>query len=208
MYRAMILSAFFTAVISVLVACQPQGKASSAHSSTEPADNASALTEKQDLETHSKTLKPSATPEETLTQLYSDKVFFRIRNRAPQSAIQHLISCFTPELKKQLERHEEDVSRWLTKNKDSGLKLPVSAGPIFLSNYEGADSFAIGKATVSGELARVNIAFSINDVTGSFEWTNVAILRHIDDVWLLDNIEFESNDGVPYTLRDRVSLIE
>ena len=63
------------------------------------------------------------------------------------------------------------------------------------------------RASPSGWL-KTNVAFSLEDVTGSLEWQNIALLRRVGDVWLLDDILFESNEGVTYTLRDRVAVVE
>ena len=153
-------------------------------------------------------LKPFSTPAETLAQLYRDKIFFHARNRLTQPMIRHLSAYFTPELKKHLEHHHKDVELWLIKNKDSDLKLPVSAGPIFLSNYEGADSFLIGDPSIRDKLAEVKIAFTLKDAMGVLEWENTALLKRVGDVWLLDDIVFESDNGEAYTLRDRVKLVQ
>jgi hypothetical protein len=61
--------------------------------------------------------------------------------------------CFTPELVRHFESHNEKVARWLETHKRATLKLPVRAGPIFLSNYEGADSFSVEQATIEGLMA-------------------------------------------------------
>lgn len=153
-------------------------------------------------------LAASTTPEGTVSALYADKIFFDLRNEIPPSVIEHLSPCMTADLKGHFERFNEDVKTWMARNQGAGLKLPVSEGPIFLSNYEGADSYRVGKATVRGNLAQVPVSLSITDPAGTFEWVDVVLLRRVGDVWLLDDIKFGPDEGDGYTLRDRVALVE
>ena len=153
-------------------------------------------------------LLPSRTPEETVKTLYGDATFFNLRNEIPRLVIDRLSPCLTPELKAHLEHHNEKVAAWMTRNKNAGLKLPVSEGPIFLSNYEGADDYQVGKARIDGTLAEVPVSLSITDAMGAFSWVDVAVLRQVKNVWRLDNIKFQPGSGDNYTLRDRIALIE
>ena len=153
-------------------------------------------------------LVPSMTPEETVKTLYGDSTFFNLRNEIPYPVIDHLSPCITPELKAHLEHHKEKVAAWMARNENTGLKLPVSEGPIFLSNYEGADDYQVGKARIDGTHAEVPVSFSITDAMGTFKWVDVAILRQIKKVWRLENIKFQPDSSDNYTLQDRIALIE
>lgn len=154
------------------------------------------------------TIAPSTTPEGTVKSLYSDTIFFNLRNAIPPDVIEYLSPCITTELKIHFERYNEDIKAWMRRNENSGLKLPVSEGPIFLSNYEGADLYQVGKASINGRFARVPVSLSITDAMGSFQWIDIVLLRKVGNVWLLDNIKFQSGKGDNYTLLDRVSLFE
>lgn len=154
------------------------------------------------------TIAPSKTPEGTVKTLYGDTIFFNLRNAIPTDVITHLSPCITTELKTHFERYNEDIEAWMRRNENSGLKLPASEGPIFLSNYEGADSYQIGKASINGRLAKVPVSLSITDSIGSFQWVDIVLLRQVGNVWLLDNIKFQSGRDDNYTLLNRVSLVE
>jgi hypothetical protein len=154
------------------------------------------------------TIAPSITPEGTVKTLYSDTIFFNLRNAIPPDVIAHLSPCITTELKTHFESHNEDIEAWMRRNKNSGLKLPVGEGPIFLSNYEGADLYQVGKANINGRFAKVPVSLSITDVMGEFQWVDIVLLRQVGNVWLLENIMFQSGSDKNHTLLNRVSLIE
>jgi hypothetical protein len=150
--------------------------------------------------------QPQATPDGTVGELYADKTFFEIRNAFPPAMVQRFSRCFTPELVRHLEAHNADVERWLAAHKDEDLKLPMSEGPIFLSNYEGADSFSVGRAEVDGDKARVPVTFSYTYEGDTLRWVDVAMLRLVDGLWLLDDIQFDPELWDDYTLRKRMAL--
>jgi hypothetical protein len=152
--------------------------------------------------------QPQTTPEGTVSELYADDTFFHVRNALPSAMIQRFSRCFTPDLVRYFDSHNEDVERWLEEHKDQTLKLPMSEGPIFLSNYEGADTFSVGRAEVDGTQAQVPVAFSYTYGDDTFRWFDVAMLRLVDGVWLLDDIRFDPERWDDYTLRQRVALDE
>ncbi|THB68433.1 MAG: hypothetical protein D6B27_02570 [Gammaproteobacteria bacterium] len=154
------------------------------------------------------TIAPSTTPEETVKVLYSDAIFFNIRNSIHPETISHLAPCITPELKIHFESHNKNIEKWKQKHKDSELKLPVSEGPIFLSNYEGANSFKIGKAMIEGKLAKVPVSLSIKNSDGLYKWIDIALLKQVGGFWLLNNIIFQSGIDKNNTLLNRVLLSE
>lgn len=165
--------------------------------------------EDKPVETSANTgLAPASSPEETVKALYGDSTFLNLRNRIPAEVIAHLSPCLTAELKAHLEQHNKDVKAWMENPKNANLKLPVREGPIFVSNYEGANAFKVGEARVDGTKAEVPVSLSVNDVMGSFEWVDVAVLHQVGDVWLLDNIQFQPDNGDGYTLLKRVALEE
>ncbi len=149
-----------------------------------------------------------AIPEDTVSSLYNDPNFFKLRNTIPTETLTRLSAYFSDELIKHLKEHNKAVKKWMKQNGKSNLKLPVSEGPIFLSNYEGADTFHVEKAQIDDHYAKVPVSLSINDFMGEFKWQDIAILKQVDNKWLLDNIIFQPNRGDNYNLRDRVSFSE
>lgn len=147
-------------------------------------------------------------PEETVRELYADESFFRVRNAFPTAMLQRVRSCFTPELVRHFEGHNKNVARWIEEHKDETLKLPMSEGPIFVSNYEGADTFSVGRAQVEGTRAEVPVSLSYTEGADTVRWVDVAMLRRVDGVWLLDDIRFDPERLGDYTLRKRVALYE
>lgn len=143
---------------------------------------------------------PSTNPEETAKTLYSDTTFFNLRNRISLDVIGYLSPCLTPELENHLKIFNKDLEMWSNKNKNSNLKPPIREGPIFLSNYEGADSHKIGQANIDGQVAKVPISFLLDDVGESFEWQDFAILKKVGEVWLLDDIYFDPDRYDNHTL--------
>ena len=156
----------------------------------------------------SRTLQPQADPEGTVGELYADPDFFNVRNAVPPAMLQRLSGCFTPDLVRHFEANAEDVARWLEEHEGEDLKLPMSEGPIFLSNYEGADGFSVGRAEIDGTHATVPVSFSYTAGADTFRWTDVVMLRRVDGVWLMDDIRFDPERWDDYTLRQRVSLDE
>jgi hypothetical protein len=150
--------------------------------------------------------QPETTPEGTVRELYADDTFFQIRNALPPSMIQRFSRCFTPDLVRYFESHNEDVERWLEEHKDQTLKLPMSEGPIFLSNYEGADTFSVGQAKIEGTSAEVPVTFLYTYGNETFRWDDIAMLRLVDGLWLLDDIRFDPERWDDYTLRKRMAL--
>jgi hypothetical protein len=153
-------------------------------------------------------LLPSSTPAKTVENLYGDSLFFHLRNTIPAKTIEYLSPCMTNDLKNHIEKLNKDIAAWMKNNKDSNLKLPISEGPIFLSNYEGANAYQVGEAMINGSVARVPVSLSVTDVRGTFTWADTAILKQEGSVWLLDNIIFPSEENDKYTLTDRLSLIQ
>lgn len=156
----------------------------------------------------SKAPQPKDTPEGTVGELYADATFFRVRNSLPPPMVQRFSRCFTPELVKHFESHNANVERWIEQHKDEVLKLPMSEGPIFLSNYEGADTFSVGRASIDGTKAEVPVSFSYTEGSDTFRWIDIVMLRLVDGVWLLDDIQFDPERWDDYTLRKRMSLDE
>jgi len=153
--------------------------------------------------------KAKDTPEETVRLLYADERFFRVRNTLPATTLQRFRYCFTSELVRHFESHNKNVARWIEEHKDEKtLKLPVSEGPIFVSNYEGADTFSVGRAKVEGTRAEVPVSLSYTEGADTARWVDVAMLRLVDGVWLLDDIGFDPERLGDYTLRKRVALNE
>jgi hypothetical protein len=154
----------------------------------------------------SEALQPGATPEGTVGELYADETFFHARNAFPSSMMQRFSRCFTPELVRHFEAHNENVERWIEDHGNAGLKLPMSEGPIFLSNYEGADTFSVGRATVDGTKAEVPVSFSYTEGADTVRWVDIVLLRLVDGVWLMDDIRFDPERWDDYTLRKRMTL--
>jgi hypothetical protein len=159
-------------------------------------------------EQESRAPQPQMTPEGTVSELYADDTFFHIRNSFPSAMVQRFSRCFTPELVRHFEAHNENVDRWLEEHKDKTLKLPMSEGPIFLSNYEGADTFTVGRAEVDATQAQVPVTFSYTYGDDTFRWVDVVMLRLVDGLWLLNDIRFDPERWDDYTLRKRVALDE
>jgi hypothetical protein len=158
------------------------------------------------LEQESRAPQPKTAPEATVRELYADDTFFHIRNAFPLPMVQRFSRFFTPELVRHFQSHNEDVQRWMEEHKNEILKLPMSEGPIFLSNYEGADTFSVGRAKIDGTSAEVPVSFSYSDGADTFRWVDVAMLRLVDGVWLLDDIQFDPERFDDYTLRKRMAL--
>jgi hypothetical protein len=152
--------------------------------------------------------QPKATPAGTVKELYADEAFFQARNALPPAMVQRFGRCFTPELVRHLQSHNDNVERWLEEHRGETLKLPMSEGPIFLSNYEGADAFSVGRAEVDGARAQVPVSFSYTYGGETFRWVDVALLRLVDGRWLLDDIRFDPERWDDYTLRQRMALDE
>jgi hypothetical protein len=140
--------------------------------------------------------------------LFADRTFFRMRNSFPSPMVQRFSRCFTPDLVKHFDSHNRDVGRWIQKHKDEPLKLPVPEGPIFFSNYEGANSFSVGRAKVDDDYAEVPVSFSYTDSRSTVRWVDVVLLRRAGGVWLMDDIRFDPARWDNYTLRKRLALIE
>ena len=122
--------------------------------------------------------------------------------------VQRFSRWFTPELVSHFESHNERVARWMEEHSDEALKLPMSEGPIFISNYEGADTFSVGQSKVEGAHAEVPVTFSYTEGADTVQWVDVALLRRVDGLWLMDDIQFDPSRFENYTLRERVSLHE
>jgi hypothetical protein len=153
-------------------------------------------------------LQPQGSPEGTVRELYADAAFFDLRNSIPPAMLQRFSGCFTPDLVRHLESYNADVDRWLEEHRNETLKLPVSEGPVFLSNYEGADSFSVGPASIEGAQADVPVSFSYSEGGDTVRWVDVAKLQRVDGVWLLDDILFDPERWDDYTLRERMALEE
>lgn len=150
--------------------------------------------------------QPKETPEGTVGELYADETFFHARNSFPPPLVQRFSRCFTPELVRHLQSHNEDVERWIERHENQELKLPMSEGPIFISNYEGADTFSVGRATVDGSTAEVPVSLSYTDRADTIRWVDIVLLRLVDGVWLMDDIQFDPERWDDYTLRKRMTL--
>jgi hypothetical protein len=154
--------------------------------------------------------KPRATktPEETVSELYKDRTFLQARNAVSAAMLLHFQERFTPDLMKHFETHNIRVERWLKTHEGEALKLPMREGPIFVSNYEGADSFDVGGAKIQEDRADVPVSLSYTEGGDTARWVDVAILRLVDGVWRLDDIRFDLNGAGDDTLRKRVALDE
>jgi hypothetical protein len=151
--------------------------------------------------------QPQRAAEGTVRELYADAAFLELRNAVPPPMVQRFSACFTPELVEHFEAHNQDVERWFAQH-DGTLKLPMAAGPIFFSTYEGADSFEVGQAEVDGTHAEVPVSFTYTEGADTVRWVDIAMLRQIDGVWLLDDIQFDPQRWDHDTLRERVALDE
>jgi len=110
-------------------------------------------------------------------------------------------------LARHFESHNQDVERRFAQH-DETQKLPMAEGPIFFSNYEGADSFEIGHATIDGTEAQVPVSFTYTEGADTVRWVDTVMLRQVDGVWLMDDILFDPQRWDHYTLRERVALDE
>ena len=146
------------------------------------------------------------TPEDAVQELYADEVFRDARNGLPADQLRRLRDRFTPELVERFESYDRDVARWLAEHKNETLKAPVSEGPVFISNYEGATRFSIGRAAVEGTRAEVPVALSYTEGAETVRWVDVAMLRLVDRAWLLDDIRFDPDGSAGETLRQRITL--
>lgn len=160
------------------------------------------------LDPGSQAPQPQEDPRGTVEALYADETFFQLRNSFPPAMVQRFSCCFTPGLVRHFESHNQEVDRWLDEHRGQTLKLPMSEGPIFLSNYEGADTFSVGTAKVDGTYAEVPVSFSYTYGTDTFHWIDIVMLRRVDGVWLMDDIQFDPERWDDYTLRKRVALDE
>lgn len=151
--------------------------------------------------------RPQQTAEGTVRALYADEAFFHLRNTLPPPMVQRFSACFTPELVQHLESHNQDVETWFAQH-DETLKLPMAEGPIFFSNYEGADSFEIGHTTTDGTHAEVPVSFTYTEGADTVRWVDIVMLRLMGGVWLMDDILFDPQRWDHYTLRERVALDE
>ena len=154
--------------------------------------------------------KPRATktPEETVGELYKDQTFLQARNAVSAAMLLHFHDRFTPDLIKHFETHNVRVERWLKAHAGEALKLPMREGPIFVSNYEGADTFDVDAAKIQGDQADVPVSLSYTEGGDTARWVDVAMLRLVDGVWRLDDIRFDLNGAGDETLRKRVALDE
>lgn len=141
-----------------------------------------------------------------MRELYADEIFFNLRNSLPPTLVQHFSNYFTPDLIKYFESHNEDVKDWMEIHKNEDLKLPMSEGPIFFSNYEGAHAFEVGHAKVFDDHSQVPVSFSYTEAGNTFQWVDIVVLRLVGDAWLLDDIRFDPSRWDSYTLRERVAL--
>ena len=154
------------------------------------------------------TPRAAHTPEETVAELYNDQTFLQARNTVSAAMLMHFQDRFTPDLMKHFERHNVRVERWLKAHEGEALKLPMREGPIFVSNYEGADTFDVGAAKIDRDVADVPVSLSYSEGGETVKWVDVAVLRLVDGVWRLDDIRFDLNGGGDDTLRKRVALDE
>lgn len=152
--------------------------------------------------------QPKEVPEGTVGELYADEVFLVIRNSVSADTLQRFASCFTPELVRHFASHYENVSRWMEENAGETLKLPASEGPIFISNYEGADTYSVGKGEINGTYADVPVSLSYSEGEDKIRWVDVVKLRLINGAWLVDDIQFDPERWDFHTLRKRLALDE
>ena len=82
-------------------------------------------------EKKSEVLQPKKTPEGTVRELYADDTFFQIRNALPPPMGQRFSRCFTPELVRYFQSHNEDVERWLEEHKNETSEAADERGPDF-----------------------------------------------------------------------------
>ena len=150
--------------------------------------------------------QPSATPEETVKALYSNDVFFHLRNSFPKEITDYLSPCFTKSLLAHFDSSRTRIEKWLQDNKETDQKLPLGEGPVFIGNYEGAEGFRIGAAVAKGDSAEVVVHMTYTEASTKVEWTDVAILERVSGNWLLSDIKFHAGDGAESTLRDRTLI--
>ena len=150
--------------------------------------------------------RATKTPEETVRELYNDETFLQARNAVSAAMLLHFQDRFTPDLMNHFETHNVRVERWLKAHEGEALKLPMREGPIFVSNYEGADTFDVGAAKIQGDRADVPVSLSYSEGGDTARWVDVAMLRLVDGVWRLDDIRFDLNGAGDDTLRKRVAL--
>ncbi len=153
-------------------------------------------------------LTPQSTPEGTVKVLYANEGFFSARNSFSPAMMQRFRYCFTDSLIRHFESHNLDAAQWKEDHSSENLKLPVPEGPIFISNYEGADNFNVGATRIEGDSAEVTVRLSYRALGETTHWTDIAILRFVGGTWLLDDIHFDPESGNSYTLRKRLTLDE
>ncbi len=170
--------------------------------SSEPTSNNISVENKR-----TSTITPSITPQETVHTLYSDSLFFNLRTLITSKALIHLSSCLTPELHRHLESYRDSIENWSKRHSNSGLKSPAKEGPLFLSNYEGADLFHIEEIHSSDIIAKVSVSLSsTTHPMGPSQWTDIALLKRVGNVWLLHDIIFDPERYKYYTLSEKLSL--
>ena len=149
---------------------------------------------------------PGSRPEESVKTLYSDEVFFNLRNSFPEAATDHLAVCLTPSLLAHFERSREAIAAWKHAHRNEIMRPPLGEGPIFLSTYEGADSSHVGTARVSGRRAEVPVQLTNRGERQAYRWTDIAIVMKHGDRWLLDDIRWDPQNSGGGGLRDRTTL--
>ncbi|WP_395736747.1 hypothetical protein [Prosthecobacter sp.] len=149
---------------------------------------------------------PGAKPEDTARALYSNEVFFNLRNSFPQPITDYLSPCFSPGLLQHFAQSRADIQEWMTLHKDDLMKLPMGEGSIFLSCYEGGDEFSIGTVKVEGDKAEVTIKLNYHENGKAYPWQDVAVLIRSSGKWLLDDIRFDVEENTGRTLRKRTQI--
>ena len=82
--------------------------------------------------------------------LYSDDIFFNLRNSFQELTTKHLQACLTPLLISHFFIESRlHIAAWLADKSREGLKLPMGEGIIFLSS--NADSFRLQRPIVTGD---------------------------------------------------------
>ena len=151
---------------------------------------------------------PGTIPADTVKALYSNEVFFHLRNSFPKPVTDYLSPCLSKDLKEHFDNSRAEIDLWFErhKNEKQQLKLPMSEGAIFVSCYDGATEFRLGTTTVKNDRARVKVHLTYKEGEYSFEWVDIALLVKVDGKWLLEDIQFDPARSPGATLRKRTKI--
>ncbi len=127
----------------------------------------------------------------TARRLYGTDAFFEARGTIDALTIAALERDLTAKLAEKLRLYASAVAE-ADRSADTLTKAPYPEGPIFVSNYEGMDGFAVlGASAGPGGVVKVKVGMTYASPIGAAEWDDVAVLVCEGGAWKLDDVLFD-----------------